>query len=130
MMTSNYKFNRYQNVFLIDKINEYFKNRIINTLNMYDVFASLNNFKETFDKLIEAQRHGITMEQESITKLKKYCKFLSNTGVQLSAAIFDYYALVRISKILYNYPNNTNGKNIVICAGSRHIENIINMDKQ
>ncbi len=129
IITSNYKFKRYQNLPFIDKINDYLKNNINWIFYDFDFFSVIEKNTKKISRIIDNPSTNSEQIYYNISKyidyLIKYCIFIKKVIISISIAIFDYYTLIRIFKIIYQYPDNSEGKNIILIAGSNHINNLV-----
>jgi len=95
----------YKEIKHINSINSFIMGNINTSHKYYDIF-------DTYDKLINKEKNILSIEILSLCK--KIYKFISD----VDAAIFDFYMLIRFTKVLERQGN------IILIAGENHINSL------
>ncbi len=120
LILSNYKFERYQDLFLIDEVNDFIMSQIVYNLKKNNMYIYYKKFQDDIKKVNEEnedlidKKYFITLS----TCVIHFISFFRDVG----ASIMDYVTLVRFTKILnYQKKENILGDNIIYMAGNVHI---------
>lgn len=123
LLFTNYKFKRYTSRIVIF-VNEYIKMKIINALNINKIINFYHKKINNHKKFLEIESSLDAVPVKYIYNLFKYINSIYFFIIDLSAILFDYYMLLRFTKIMdYQINDSTN---LILIAGERHIKSFRN----